>query len=174
MKRCKHCKEPFQAIHWNQKYCLKEECKQYWFAEAWKTRRKQIKQDLETLPEALAKTQKIFNQFIRLRDEGQRCISCGKVPKKKNAGHYFSAGGHSNVRFDEFNVHLQCEHCNTSLSGNLIPYRKNLKKKIGDDQFVYLEQRAYLIKKWSKDELLIIQEEYKEKIKTLKNLHIKK
>ena len=26
MPRCKHCKEKFEAIHFNQKYCTKKEC----------------------------------------------------------------------------------------------------------------------------------------------------
>ena len=168
MKRCKHCKEKFEQLHWNQKYCFKEECKQVWFAQAWKKEKAKRKKEMETLPEALERTQKVFNEFIRLRDHGQLCISCKHIPKKKNAGHFFSAFGHSNIRFDELNVHLQCEPCNTNLSGNLIPYRKHLIEKIGLEAFEDLESRAYQIKKWTRNELSTIEREYKEKIKLIK------
>jgi hypothetical protein len=143
-----------------------EEAKQ----KEWKKRQQKMKADLMTASDYKKLAQSVFNQYIRLRDKGQLCISCQKTPKKENCGHYFSSGGHSNVTYDEFNCHLQCEHCNTYLSGNLIEYRKHLKKRIGDDQFVLLEQRAYLEKKWTIEELKQIIATYKEKVKNLKNI----
>jgi hypothetical protein len=134
----------------------------------WNKRKRQMKADLMTTQDYKKLAQTVFNQFIRLRDAGKSCISCQQQPKKENAGHYFSSGGHSNVTFDEFNVHLQCEHCNTFLSGNLIEYRKHLKRRIGDDQMVLLEQRAYLEKKWTKEELKELIELYKKKVRELK------
>ena len=109
--------------------------------------------------------QQIFNKYIRLRDKDELCISCQKPPKKQNAGHYFSSGGHSNVRFDENNVHLQCEHCNTFLSGSLIEYRKNLINKIGIEKYESLESKAHVVKKWSINELKELMIIYKNKIK---------
>ena len=85
------------------------------------------------------KAQTAFNKFVRTRDEGNDCISCGKPPKKKNAGHYKSRGAYPELRFDVFNCHLQCEHCNTHLSGNLSNYRVNLISKIGLDKVEWLE-----------------------------------
>jgi hypothetical protein len=169
MKKCKHCKEPFEQVHWNQKYCFKIECKQVWFAEAWKKEKAKRKRELQTLPEALENTQKIFNHYIRLRDHGQVCISCRQKPKKENGGHFFSAGGHSNVRFDPLNVHLQCEPCNNNLSGNIHKYRIYLIEKIGQDAFDDLESRAYITKKWTRDELNEIVTTYGGLIKKLKS-----
>jgi hypothetical protein len=172
MKKCKNCKEPFQAFNSLQKYCLKDYCIQVMIEETkqkeWKKRQQKMKVDLMTASDYKKLAQSVFNQYIRLRDKGQPCISCQKTPKKENAGHFWSSGGHSNVRFDEMNVHLQCEHCNSFLSGNLNEYRKHLKKRIGDDQFVLLEQRAYLEKKWSIEELKEIIATYKEKVRILK------
>lgn len=168
-KKCKKCKELFQPYTTIQKHCTKDECIRAFInelkAKEEKKRQKQRKDELMTLQDYLKLTQQIFNKWIRLRDMGEPCISCGKQPKKANAGHYYSQGGHSNVRFDEFNCHLQCEHCNTFLSGNLIEYGINLEKKIGKEEFTILRERAYEVKKWSKQELLNLIEEYKTKIK---------
>ena len=51
------------------------------------------------------------------------------------------------------NVHLGCEYCNTFLHGNLIPYRKNLIKKIGRKEFKALESRAHKTRKYTREEL---------------------
>ena len=126
---------------------------------------KKQKEDLLTLQDYLKLAQQVFNKWIRLRDEGLVCISCQKPPRKKNAGHFYSQGGHSNVRFDEMNVHLQCEHCNSFLSGNLIEYGNNLINRIGKDEFELLRNRAYETRKWTKDELKKLIAEYKLKIK---------
>jgi hypothetical protein len=71
------------------------------------------------------------------------------------------------VRFDEDNVHLQCERCNSFLSGNLIEYRANLISKIGQERFDQLEARARVTRKFTKDELKEIIKTYKNKIKNL-------
>ena len=109
-----------------------------------------------------------FNTYIRERDKNNVCISCQKPPLKKNAGHFFNANNHYNVRFDEDNVHLQCEHCNTFLSGNLIFYRENLINKIGIKSFESLENKARITRKFTISEVKEIIEIYKAKIKTLK------
>ena len=110
-------------------------------------------------------TQQVFNKYIRQRDAGLNCISCDKPCKKENAGHYFSSGGHANVRFDENNCHLQCEYCNTFLHGNLILYGVNLEKKIGKDEFIILREKAYEVKKFTKIELKELLLTYKQKLK---------
>jgi hypothetical protein len=84
------------------KYCLKDECVRVWVesekAKVWKKTKAKMKNDLETIQELIKATQIIFNKYIRLRDKGQNCISCQKKPLKENAGHYFNANNHWNVR----------------------------------------------------------------------------
>jgi len=126
-----------------------------------------MKEDLKTTQDWLKEAQTIFNKYIRLRDMGLLCISCNTIPKKKNAGHYFSSGGHSNVRFDEDNVHLQCEHCNTYLSGNLLNYQIGIEKRIGAEKLIELQGKAHLEKRWTVDELKEIIKEYKTKVRQL-------
>jgi hypothetical protein len=169
--RCKNCKDKFEPIRFNHKFCLKDECIKAFVEEVktrqWKETKTRMKEDLKTLQDWLKETQTIFNKYVRLRDSGLNCISCDKPPKKKNAGHYFSSGGHSNVRFDEDNVHLQCEACNTFLSGNLLNYQIGIQKRIGAQKLLELQERAHVTKKWTIDELKEIIETYKAKVKKL-------
>lgn len=170
--KCKNCKQEFEKYRFNQKYCFNPECVKVWVdiekKNQWKKNKSILKERIEKRSELLMKAQRIFNYYIRLRDLYSACISCGKKPSKINAGHYFSIGGHSNVRFDPDNVHIQCEPCNNNLSGNLIPYRKNLINKIGQDRFDQLEERAYREKYWSPEELKELIKVYKIKAKELK------
>lgn len=116
-----------------------------------------------TLPKLLAKTQEVFNRYIRKRDEGLPCISCGRnISAGSQASHYFSAGHYTALRFDERNVHASCKYCNMFLHGNLINYRKGLIKRYGVDFVEGLEKDADLRKvhKWSREELLAITRKY--------------
>jgi len=171
MPRCKNCKEKFNPLRFNQKYCLKSECINAFVNEVktkeWGKRRKELKESLKTRTDYLKETQALFNRYIRIRDKSELCISCGNKPLKKNAGHYFSQGGHSNVRFDEDNVHLQCEHCNSYLSGNLLNYQIGIEKRIGPHRLFELHERAHIPKKWEIDELKELQKKIKEKIKKM-------
>jgi len=110
----------------------------------------------------------VFNKYIRERDKDELCISCKQTPKKVNAGHFWNANNHWNVRFDEDNVHVQCERCNSFLSGNLLEYRTNLLTKIGAERFNQLEARARVTRKFTKDELKELIKKYKEKYNQLK------
>ena len=170
--RCKNCKEKFEPIRFNAKYCLKDECVRAFVAEAkekqWKQTKTRMKADLKTTSDWLKEAQVVFNKYIRERDKGLNCISCDKPPLKKNCGHYYSQGGHSNVRFDEDNCHLQCEHCNTYLSGNLLNYQIGIEKRIGADRLIELQGRAHLEKRWSVDEIKELIKKYKEMYNQLK------
>jgi hypothetical protein len=148
---------------------MNEECVRVWVEtekqKQWKAKKTRLKKELMSLQDWLKLAQMTFNKWIRHRDKGLNCISCDKPPKKANAGHYFSQGGHSNVRFHEDNVHLQCEHCNSYLSGNLLNYRIGIEKRIGTARLIVLEVIAHETKKWTIQELNEIIEMYKRKTK---------
>ena len=131
----------------------------------WNKKKKRMIEDLKTTSDYLKIAQQVFNKYIRKRDNGLNCISCDKPCKKENAGHYYSQGGHSNVRFSEENCHLQCEHCNTYLSGNLLNYQVAIKERIGSQKLMELQAIAHEVKKWTKDELKEIIATYKQKLK---------
>jgi len=107
----------------------------------------------------LKKAQIIFNKWIRERDKDNGCISCGA--EVQHAGHYYSQGHHSALRFNEMNVNGQCLRCNNFLHGNLINYRKGLVRKHGEDKVLMLESGVNKVKKWSRVELLAIIQLYK-------------
>ncbi len=110
----------------------------------------------------LAKTQKVFNRWIRNRDKDRGCISCnGQV---EHAGHYFSQGHHKAYCFNEMNTNGQCLRCNNFLHGNLINYRKGLVHRYGEEKVLMLENAADLrkVKKWSDFELMALRELYKQ------------
>lgn len=119
------------------------------------------------LPKLLKKAQDVFNAYIRKRDADLGCISCGG--EVENAGHYFSVGQYSALRFNEMNVNGQSVHCNMYRHGNLIHYRQGLVRKYGEEKVKWLEDYANKnrLKKWSRFELDLIIKEYKEKIKHL-------
>jgi len=133
----------------------------------WQKRKATLKKELLSLSDWLKLAQQVFNKYIRERDKNQLCISCQKPPLKKNAGHFYNANNHYNVRFDERNVHLQCEHCNTFLSGNLISYRENLIKKIGIKEFKQLSEIAHVTRKYNIQEIKELIELYKNKLKNI-------
>lgn len=171
-KKCRVCKALFNPFRSTQVVC-NYLCAQLYADELnrkkelkdWKIKKAKMKEDLMSLSDWLKIAQIHFNTYIRQRDKDQLCISCQKPPLKKNAGHFFNANNHYSVRFDERNVNLQCEHCNTFLSGNLIPYRENLIKKIGIQEFEDLSKIANETRKFNIQEVKELINFYKNKIK---------
>lgn len=108
---------------------------------------------LVPLPNLLKRAQSVFNTWIRLRDKDKGCISCGGAVEQ--AGHYFSQGHHSALRFNEMNNNGQCVRCNMYLSGNLIKYRQGLVNRYGEAKVKMLERSSEInrVKKWSRLEL---------------------
>jgi hypothetical protein len=82
-----------------------------------------------------------------------------------NAGHYRSVGACPELRFHPMNVHLQCEHCNSHLSGNIIEYRRRLATKIGVDRVEWLEGKHEPLK-LTIDEIINLTDHYKELIRS--------
>lgn len=121
--------------------------------------------------ELKAMAQKDFNTYIRKKGTLPGgvfiCTSCQDVKPvdQMNAGHYYSMGNHSYLRYDESNCHPQCIKCNLHLHGNLIPYRENLLIKIGEEELERLDSCRNKPYKPSKIELVAIILEYREKIK---------
>ena len=113
-----------------------------------------------SVAELKTKAQRVFNAWIRKRDEGLPCISCGSGTPTQ-ACHYLSQGHHSALRYNEDNTHLGCIRCNLFLHGNLINYRKGLVKKIGEDKVIALENTPRRPYKWDRYSLIAIIEKYK-------------
>ena len=114
------------------------------------------------------KAQIAFNAYIRARD-GKVCISCGtkKPDIQYCAGHYRTRKAASQLRYNEDNVHSQCNnYCNMQNSGNIPMYRPALIAKIGQDRHDALISNNE-VKRWTKDECKAIEDEYKAKLRGL-------
>ncbi len=100
----------------------------------------------QSLPKLKAKLQIVFNEFIRLRDKDQPCISCGKY-KPLQAGHYWSVRMSDGLRYDEDNVFGECALCNGFDPCHLIYYTENLKNRIGQERYDALKNVLKTIKR---------------------------
>ncbi len=124
----------------------------------------------KSLPKMKKDLQDIFNLYIRLRDEGKPCISCGKT-KLLQAGHFYPTQGYDGLRFNEFNVHGECGYCNLFDQMHLLNYAANLPGRIGNENCEALKAAAASYKrdghKWSRSELEALTVVYKAKIKEL-------
>ncbi len=124
-------------------------------------------ESLKPLSWYAAKAQDAVNAYIRARDAGQPCISCGRHHTGKwNAGHYISRGASVALRYHHDNISLQCEPCNSSKAGNQIEYRKNLLLKIGQERLDWLEG-PHELPRWRKEDYLRIEAEHKQLLKEL-------
>jgi len=105
-----------------------------------RAKHKADKERIKSKGDWLKEAQAAFNKYIRLRDHKEPCISCQRHHQGQyHNGHYRSVGGNPELRFEELNCAKQCSVCNNHLSGNLIDYRINLIKKIGQDKVDWLE-----------------------------------
>jgi len=124
------------------------------------------KSDLKPLSHWLNLTQRVFNDFIRLRD-GDVCISCGSTTATNyHAGHYRTTAAASQLRFNEDGCHSQCASCNTHHSGNIGPYRINLIAKIGPQRVEALENNN-TPHRYNRDELERIRKRYRALIREM-------
>lgn len=102
-------------------------------------------------PDLVAKLDKEFSRYIRLRDcmpNGYfRCISCGKIKPYEQAdcGHYHSRR-HMSTRFDEDNCHAECRYCLTPDALILMKdftWKQLGDIKLGDELFAFDEEVVY-------------------------------
>jgi hypothetical protein len=174
LKKCIVCLAEFKQFKTTKKVCslkcaiehaknVSKEVK----AKEWNKTKKIKKEALKTKQDYIKELQIVFNRFIRLRDKDENCISCGKkLGAKYDAGHYRSAGGNPELRFEENNVHAQCVYCNQHLHGNLINYRLGLIDRYGLAVVDWLEIN-HEPKHYSIEELKKLKEYYKQQIKKL-------
>lgn len=191
-RRCKNeeCREWFHPAFANQWWCSpecgtkialerrsKEREKAEKAAEKKRRREEQKQKDklkirklaLQPLSYFHKLTQQAFNEYIRTRDVGDPCISCGRLTGAKiNAGHFRTVGASPETRYDETNCHAQCEHCNSYLSGNIGAYRPRLIEKIGQEAYDRL-MGPHERKKWTREELQELARYYRQKTKELRN-----
>jgi len=177
VKLCKSCKQPFTQYNTIQALCVpcaivkgkKKTIKDAKTVKNAQTRELiAAKQAIKPLKYWADKAQISFNAYIRARD-GNICISCGTTNPNAQycAGHYRTRKAASQLRYNEDNVHTQCNnYCNSKNSGNIINYRPALIAKIGQERHDALINNNET-KRWTKEECQEIERIYKEKLKQL-------
>jgi len=188
-RKCIHCREWFHPVRDGQVVCCYECASAVGKVQTAKNQadaqRKALKLQREEEKEQRARqaerrlavkplsyfikqAQQAFNEFIRYRDRHLPCISCGRHHDGQyHAGHFRTTGANPELRFDEDNCHKQCSVCNNHLSGNLTAYRPALIAKIGQERFDVL-MGPHEMPKWGRDDYIRIRDEYREKLKALK------
>jgi hypothetical protein len=178
-KKCAHCMEAFQPSRVGQKVCspacaialppenLVQARKA--LADVGRKEHRAAKERVKSRAEHMKDAQTAFNAWIRARDVGQPCISCGTTADVQYcAGHYRTTAACPELRFEPLNVHLQCNrNCNMGKSGNLLGYRPRLLTKIGAERLAWLEG-AHEPKKYTIDELKALTAQYRAMTRELK------
>ncbi|EJF5835585.1 recombination protein NinG [Salmonella enterica] len=112
--------------------------------------------------------QSAVNQYIRERDRDKPCVSCGTYKSSQwDAGHYRTIAAAPQLRFDERNIHKQCVVCNQYKSGNLIPYRAELIRRIGLSAVEIIENNNER-HKWTIEECKFIRDIFRSKLRELR------
>lgn len=175
-KTCKHCKTKFIPTRPMAIVCSWECGREYIQTQAKKAERKQDRakrERLKTRSDWIKEAQQAFNAYIRERDRvaGHLCISSGLpldwTGNNVDCGHYRSVGSAPHLRFTETNAHAQSKKENRWLSGSAVNYRIGLIKRIGLAEVERLEADN-TPKKWTVEELKAIRDEYRMKLKQLK------
>ncbi|ROM85164.1 hypothetical protein BK652_09750 [Pseudomonas brassicacearum] len=126
------------------------------------------KEKLKSRAQHMREAQVAFNIWIRLRDAGLPCVSCGRYHNGQwHAGHYRTVGGNPELRFEPLNVWRQCAPCNNHQSGNIVNYRIELVKRIGAEKVEWLEG-PHEPQRYTIEELKAIKAEYRAKARELK------
>lgn len=121
----------------------------------------------------IAKLDRVFSEFVRLRDADKngyvRCISCGKVNhwKEVDCGHYVNRK-HLSTRWHEKNCNAQCRACNRFDEGNMLGYHRGLVKKYGEKVIEELDVMRHQTSKLSDFEGQLLIKDYQNKVVDLK------
>jgi hypothetical protein len=88
-----------------------------------------------TRKKLIEKLDKVFSQYIRLREaknNNSECFTCGKVDhwKRLQNGHFMSRK-HLSTRWDETNCQVQCAGCNVFRYGEQYKFSIGLDAKYG-------------------------------------------
>jgi len=93
-----------------------------------------------TMSDYRARAQSAFNSYVRVRDAGKPCISCGSTEGKWQAGHYRTRAAQPALAYNCLNVARQCAQCNLYRSGEIKGYREGLVRRIGESRVLELER----------------------------------
>ena len=103
---------------------------------------REAKERVKSRSEYMKEAQAVINRYVRLRDAHLGCVSCERSATWQgqwHASHYRSRGAAPHLRFNLHNIHKSCSICNNHLSGNIMGYRPELVRRIGEERVALLE-----------------------------------
>ena len=127
-----------------------------------------------------AQAQQAFNSYIRARDAGLPCISCGETNPPDlhggqwDCGHFKTVGAYPELRFEERNAHKQCKSCNagagkyTAKESTVAQhYEAGLVARYGQEYVDWLNG-PHEMTNYRREDFIRIRDEYRAKLKALK------
>jgi len=110
----------------------------------------------------------VFSKYIRLRDQGKGCITCGKQQpwQEQQNCHFFSRGRYA-TRWDENNCFAGCVTCNVFLKGNYIQYTLKIVDMFGRTFVDELEKKSLKTVKIPTVVLLEMIDDYSKRVEKL-------
>ncbi|MFP2504615.1 recombination protein NinG [Buttiauxella gaviniae] len=194
-KRCKNpdCREWFHPAFQNQTWCCaecgtvialskREKDRQNAIHAAERRRKDEAQQERRSLkvrklavqPRSyfIKQAQQAVNAYIRERDKHLPCVSCGTLSAAQwDAGHYRTTAAAPQLRFDPRQIWKQCSVCNQHKSGNLVPYRAELIRRIGLAEVESIEGN-HDRHRWTIEECKAIKVDYQQKLKELRDSRV--
>ena len=177
-KTCSVCKTEFTPVRSLQKVCgpvcalahakAKESRQRKAIEKVERKQQRARKEKVKTRSEHMRDLQAVFNQWIRLRDSADPCISCGRYHDGQyHAGHYRTVASAPELRFEPLNVWKQCAPCNNHKSGDIVNYRANLVHKLGAEKVEWLEG-PHEPKRYTIEDLQAMKAHYRALIREMK------
>jgi hypothetical protein len=160
MAKCRVCREVYTKRTSTQAGCSIACATKIAIRSAEKRKKADAKLDRKQTRERLAKlkpishwmnlTQKVANEYARVRDYRDGCISC-ELPATWDGGawhgsHFRSVGAASAVRLNLWNIHKACASCNAYKGGNIAAYEPRLRKKLGNEKVEWLKSQNKITK----------------------------
>ncbi len=135
-----------------------------------KAKHKADKARVKTMAKLKAEAQQAVNEYVRARDAGKPCISCGRPDDgqhQRHAGHWKTVKARSDIRFNPDNIHAQCSQCNMYGGGGLHPgYLPELINRIGQGRVNILTICAVV--HYTREQLEAIKAEFRQKTREIR------
>ena len=110
------------------------------------------------------KLDKVFSEYIRLRDE--RCVCCGSK-ERLQCGHLFTRAAYS-TRWDTFNAYCQCASCNLRTEYDAGPLTSYFIRKYGIEAYDALHMLHRKPIKFTDTELETQIERFREELRVMR------
>lgn len=109
------------------------------------------KKKAESISKIRDKIDKVFNEYIRLRDGA--CVICGNI-ESLQCSHYWGKKARPAVRWDELNAHAMCAKCHfLHHHGHEAIYADFMYTQYGKGKVDELTKKSTGQSKWNRSEL---------------------